>query len=566
VIEELHVNGLGVIQDVTLEFAPGLNALTGETGAGKTMISAALSLALGARASGDLVRTGHHRASVEVRLRLPDGAAGLAEGTPRGDLLEWAEDGEVILGRTVRADGRSTARIGGRLAPNSALAAVGRAAVEIHGQRQAEPLLHIATQTAFLDRYAGSDHNTAVGHYRAAYRAWRAAQATLSALDHDQRERAREQDLLDYQVREIEAATVAPGELHDLQAEAARLANVARLQDFAAAAVSALAEEGAGADAAGQAASQLAAAGAIDPAAAALAARATALAEEARDLAAEARTYAESVWADPERLAVCNHRISDIRSLERKYGDGEDGILAYLDQARQRLAELRGDADHREELLASIESSAAEVSALAATITQGRTAAAPALEAALRTELNVLGMRGARALVWLTVLEQPGPDGAESVEFGFSGGHGQPDMALSKVASGGELSRTMLACRSVLADLDDVGTLVFDEVDAGIGGRAAAAVGQRLAKLAETRQVLVVTHLAQIAAHADRHFRVSKEAGTTSVDVLDDEERSAELARMLGGQISEVSLAHARELRAVGVAGRPGGPRDRDDL
>jgi DNA repair protein RecN (Recombination protein N) len=562
VIEELHVNGLGVIQDATLEFAPGLNALTGETGAGKTMISVALSLALGARASGDLVRKGHQRASVEVRLRLP--GADAAEATPRADLGEWAEDGEVILGRAVRADGRSTARIGGRLAPVSALAAAGRAAVEIHGQRQAEPLLHAATQTAFLDRYAGADHDATVGRYRVAYRSWRAAQARLSALDRDQRERAREQDLLDYQVREIEAAKVAPGELQDLQAEAARLSNAGRLQDLAAAAVSALADEGAGSDAAGQAASQLAAAGAIDPAAAVLAARATALAEEARDIAAEARAYAESVWADPERLAVCNQRIADIKALERKYGDGEDGILAYLEQARERLAGLRGDADQRDELLASIESSAAEVVALAATIAHGRAVAAPALQDALCAELEALGMPGARVLVWLTALEVLGPDGAEGIEFGFTGGHGQPDLALSKVASGGELSRTMLACRSVLADLDDVGTLVFDEVDAGIGGRAAAAVGQRLARLAEARQVLVVTHLAQIAAHADRHFRVSKMAGTTSVDVLDDEERSAELARMLGGQVSEASLAHARELRAVGVAARPAAAPDPD--
>jgi DNA repair protein RecN (Recombination protein N) len=322
----------------------------------------------------------------------------------------------------------------------------------------------------------------------------------------------------------------------------------------------ALIAEGGGADALGAAAASLSAAASLDPRAAAMASRLAGLLAEARDAAAEVRTYTEGLWADPERLAAVHERIHTIRGLERKYGDGEAGILGYLSEARDRLVALQGDTDQHERLTSLVATLVEEVASCARIVSAGRAEAADPLSRAIAAELHELGMPGARFQVHLEALPAPGPDGAESVEFRFSGGLRQPVLPLAKIASGGELSRTMLACRSVLADLDDVPTLVFDEVDAGIGGRAAAAVGQRLARLSRSRQVLVVTHLAQIAAHADRHLRVTKQGGATRVDAVSDDERSVELARMLSGDVSEVSLAHARELMAVGSAQRATGP------
>ncbi len=569
VLEELHVSSLGVVEDATLEFHPGLNVLTGETGAGKTMIAVALSVALGGRGSVDLVRQGSGALSVEARFGVaeskepngdPDGSQ--RESSPgdqapddadHADPAHWAEEGEVILARAIRADGRSSARIGGRLVPMSALAGVGARLVEIHGQHQAEPLLRPSTQLAFLDRHAGAQHAATLQRYRQAFADLRRARTRLESIERADREREREKDLLQYQVGELEAAAVAPGELEALAEDESRLANAERLRELASDAEAGLAEEGAAADELGRVAGRLAAAAALDRTVQALATRASGLAAEARDLAVEVRGYAEAVSGDPRRLDSVQERIRTIRALERKYGEGEAGILAYLATARKRLALLEGAAEERGELAAAIADLAPRVAELADAVSNGRRAAREALQDAILRELRDLGMPGARFEIQIEPLEQPGPEGAEQVEFRLAGGERQPLMPFSKVASGGELSRTMLACRSVLADLDEVPTLVFDEVDAGIGGAAAAAVGQRLARLGESRQVLVVTHLAQIAAHADRHFRVTKERGTTRIVALDEAERGPELARMLSGEVSEVSLAHAQELIAAGT-------------
>jgi DNA repair protein RecN (Recombination protein N) len=279
------------------------------------------------------------------------------------------------------------------------------------------------------------------------------------------------------------------------------------------------------------------------------------LAAESDDVLSEVRRYRESVELDPARLAQLRDRIQALKGLERKYGDGEEGILRYLEEARNTLAGLEGEEGRRAELGAEIAALSEEQTRLATEVSGRRQDAAPRLARLLTDEIQELGMSGARLDVGLRPLGDPGPDGAEVVEFLFSGGPAQPQLALGKVASGGELSRTMLACRSVMADVDDVPTLVFDEVDAGIGGRAAVAVAKRLGALALHRQVLVVTHLAQIAAKADRHFVVAKEAGTATVRPVDEDERVAELARMLSGTVGETSLAHARELIGAGSKG-----------
>ena len=546
-LDELHVSGLGVFEEASLEFAPGLNVLTGETGAGKTVLAHALGLVLGARGAADLVRPGRDGLSVEARFAV--------SRPPPPELSEWTEDGELVLERRVRADGRGTARAGGHLTQVSSLAGIGRSLVEIHGQRQTERLLETVAQTGFLDRYAGLAHLGTLAAYEEAYARLVAARSRLEALDRQERERERERDLLGYQIREIETAALKPGEAGELEAEEARLASAERILELAAAAGADLSEEGTAADLLWRASASLRSIAELDASAGPLAARAESLAAEADDLAGEVRAYHEATALDPARLEVVRERLQAIASLGRKYGEGVDGILAYLSDATARLAAIEGAESERAALRDEVESTGREAGELAAAVTAARTKAAPKLAAALTDELRELGMNGASVGVDLVAGREPGPGGAESAAFRFSGGQGQAPRPLAKVASGGELSRTMLACRSVLADLDDVPTLVFDEVDAGVGGRAATAVARRLASLAEARQVVVVTHLAQIAAHADRHFVVTKQRGKATVRALADEERPAELARMLSGEVTDLSLAHAQDLIDSGHPG-----------
>jgi DNA repair protein RecN (Recombination protein N) len=546
VLEELHIGGFGVIEQASLEFAPGLNVLSGETGAGKTMVTGAIALALGGRAAQGLVRVGARSLSVDARFRL-DGPEVQAE------LSDWAEDDEVILARTVAADGKSKGSINGRLAPASALATAGSALVEIHGQNQAERLAAPGAQMGFLDRFAGAEHLEVLDHFREIHAALRRARETLDALDREAREREREKDLLAYQVREIESARVEAGEAETLAQEERRLANAERILELAGSAEGALGgEDGSATDRMRAGAEALRSLATLDTRASNLSERLASLAAESDDVLSEIRRYRESVELDPGRLAEVRERIQALKGLERKYGDGEEGILRYLDGARARLLELESDEGQRAGLSAEIGALAGEQAELAGRLSKERAEAAPRLGSLLTQELQELGMSGGRLDVELTELEEPGADGAERVDFLFSGGPAQPQLPLGKVASGGELSRTMLACRSVLADVDDVPTLVFDEVDAGIGGRAAVAVANRLEALARHRQVLVVTHLAQIAARADRHFVVTKEEGTATVRPVDGDERLAELARMLSGTVGQRSLAHARELIGTG--------------
>ena len=544
---ELHISGLGVIDDLDLELHPGLNVLTGETGAGKTMVTVGLALALGARASPALVREGAPRARVEARFASP--------GTPAA--AEWAEEGEIVLARTVGADGRSAARIGGQIAPVSALAALAPELVEVHGQNRAQRLLSPSEQAGFLDRFAGAEHAGIVDSFRETHERLRRARLRLDELDREARERERDKDLLAYQVREIEGAMVVPGEAETLRGEESRLANAERLSERATSAELAMSADGGAADGLAAAAAALRDAASVDPDAVTLSDRLTAVTEEAADLAREIRAWREGVRADPERLDEVRERLQALATLERKYGEGEAGVLAYLEQARERLAALEGAGEERDALEAEGARLQTLAEDLAARVTAGRREAAPRLGSALQDELHELGMQGASVEVALRPQDELGPLGAERVELLFSGGPGQPPLPLGKVASGGELSRTMLACRSVLADLDAVPTVVFDEVDAGIGGRAGLAVGRRLARLARARQVLVVTHLPQIACFADLHVRVAKEGGTATVAPLTDPERVEEVSRMLSGlPDSDAAATHAEELLAQAGAER----------
>jgi DNA repair protein RecN (Recombination protein N) len=541
VLHELHIAGLGVIEDLDLELHPGLNVLTGETGAGKTMITVGLSLALGARAAAGAVRDGARAAHVQARFDVPPEVEAARE---------WEEEGEILLSRTIPASGKGSARAGGQLVTASALAALGHHLVEVHGQHHAQRLLSPATQTAFLDRFAGSRHLSAVGAYRETFQELRAARAALEELRGTARDRERELDLLAYQVREIEAVAPRAGESEALEAEERRLAHVERLVEHAAGAEAVMSSDDASvADALAGAASSLDEAGAMDPAAQGLAQRAHALAAELLELGRDLRGYREALVPDPERLQLVRERIGALRGLQRKYGETDADVVVFLERSSSALADLSGVDDRLEELAADEARLAGLLRGRAEVVSAGRRASAEELAVSLCDELQQLGMPDAGFQVILEPLDEPGPLGVERAELRLSPGPGHEPRPIATAASGGELSRVMLACRSVLADVDEVPTLVFDEVDAGIGGQAGLAVGRRLAGLAGPRQVLVVTHLPQIACFADRHIRVEKRDGTATVEVLDDEDRIAELSRMLAGMArSESAVSHAQEL------------------
>ena len=555
-LRELHISGLGVIRDLDLELNEGLTVLTGETGTGKTMLTVGLALAGGARGGAHLVGPGAKAARVQARFEVPDGWVSNPVG-PDDVSVDWVEDGEVILARSVGADGKSSARIGGQLTTASALSDVSARLIEIHGQHGSLRLLDPSTQTAFLDRYAGAQHLGAVAAYAESYQRATAARRALRRLEDDARDRERELDLLRYQVEEIRSVAPEPGETDALRSEENRLAHGERLLELAAAAEEILSAEGGVAEGAASVVRGLGSIVELDAAAAGLSARAEALAAEAAELGRDLRAYREGLALDPARLGSIRERIGELKGLQRKYGPGDAEVLAFLDEATARILSLAGADERLEELRAEVEALGPAVTTLAEQVTAGRMGARTALADALGEEIQDLGMPGAAIQVALGSLPEPGPSGAERVELRFRGGPGQSWLTFAKAASGGELSRVMLACRSVLADLDDVPTLVFDEVDAGIGGQAGLAVGRRLARLAMTRQVVVVTHLPQIACFADQHVRVRKDEGVAQLDVLDDRERIPELSRMLAGlEGSEHGASHAEELLAEAARSR----------
>jgi DNA repair protein RecN (Recombination protein N) len=554
VLRELHISGLGVIDDLDLHLTSGLTVLTGETGAGKTMLTVGLSLAAGARASSQLVGVAAEAARVQARLDAPER---WSTGPEADDRRGWIEDGEVILARSIGRDGKSSARVGGQLSTASTLSELGADLIEIHGQHGSLRLLGSGTQTAFLDRFAGRDHLRTVLSYAETYAQLHTAERALVRLEEAVRDREREIDLLRYQVDEIRSIDPRSGETDALRAEEARLAHGERLLELSAAAEEVLGGEGGATEGSASAARGLGAIAELDPAAAPLVDRATALAVESAELARDLRAYRESLALDPARADQIRARLSDLQGLHRKYGAGDDEVRGFLRAASERLRELTGADERLDELRADVARLRPEADGLATAVSAGRATAATALGDALTGELEELGMTGAAIRVKLEPLDPIGPSGAEHVDLLLCGGPGQPWLPLAKAASGGELSRVMLACRSVLSDLDEVPTLVFDEIDAGIGGAAGLAVGRRLARLAAARQVIVVTHLPQIACFADLHVRVRKQDGLAQLDVLDDLERVRELSRMLAGlESSEHGGSHAEELLAEAARSR----------
>ena len=522
-ITELAVTDLGVIADLSLVLGPGMTALTGETGAGKTLVVTANELLVGGRADPSVVRPGAEEARVEGR---------------------FVTDGdEVVLTRVIPADGRSRAYVNGRLAPVSALAEMGAGLVDLHGQHAHQSLLHAATQRAALDAFGRVD----LGELRASRGRLTEIDAALAALGGDERARAREIDLLRYQVAELDAAALTEaGEDTALEREEAVLADATAHREAAEAAHAALSDDGGAVDSLGVAISAIGGRLPFDD----LETRLRSVAAELAEVAADVRAAGEAIDEDPERLDALRARRQLLRDLRRKYGETLVDVIAFAGEARDRLAELESRDARAAALDADRVAAMVAERTAAAAVAAARRKAAPKLAKTVQDRLVPLAMPKARIEV-----EVGGDDPGDDVRFLLAANPGEPVAALNKVASGGELARTMLAVRLALGD-SDISTLVFDEVDAGIGGEAALAVGRSLAALAAGAQILVVTHLPQVAAFADAQVAVTKDErrGRTvaSARRLDDGDRVVELSRMLSGQPdSATARGHAQELLAV---------------
>ncbi len=560
-LEEVRINGLGVIDDAVLELSAGFTALTGETGAGKTMVVTALGLLFGGRADPARVRPGAGRAAVEGRLLVSPEVAREVEDAG-GDL---DEDGTVlVLSRSVSAEGRSRAFAGGRSVPVSLLQVLADDLVAVHGQADQQQLLKAGRQRDALDRFGGAELAGVLSDYRRVFGRHRAVRDELEALTLAERERATEAETLRLGLAEVEAAAPAAGEDVALLAEDERLANADALHAAATTAHEALLGDPAssGAEAADAvtllriAGRALEAVRAHDPVLAGLAGRLAEASYVVSDIATELASYTESLDSDPARLAAVQERRAALGRLVRAYGGpGTDvaGVLEWAEQAGARLAELEGADDKITALAAEEAELAAQVTSLAAELTALRSASAEKFAVEVTAELTDLAMPHASLTAVLVKLDAPGPHGADDVEIRLAAHPGAPALPLHKGASGGELSRVMLAIEVVFAGADPVPTFVFDEVDAGVGGKAAVEIGRRLARLARSAQVIAVTHLPQVAAFADNHLVVEKSGDglvtASGVVRLDQPARVRELSRMLAGlEDSEFGQAHAEEL------------------
>jgi DNA repair protein RecN (Recombination protein N) len=541
-LEELDVRDLALVERSGAAFREGLNLLTGETGSGKSLIVDALGLSLGARASADQVRHGAARALVETTFGLADapGAAAL--------LRELGHDEQSRLVMTREVGGRGGARLNGRPASPGQLRELGRHLVGIHGQHEHQQLLDVEAQTLLVDAYAGALEQRE--RVAAAHAALTQTQSHLTSLERMQARGQREEEYLRFQLEELRGAALRTGEDEELAAERAAVRHIARLGELTETALSALRAEGG----LPLAAEEVRLAGELDPRLRDLGDRLAALDEEAADLAGQLRRYREGLEADPARLEEIEARLALLEGIKRKYGaslqaaiEERDRLEAQLSQAEDLEEALQGAASAVSVSRSEFEIACAELSAM-------RGPAARRFGDDVAGELAVLRLEGARFAVELRPRPEPDAEGAESAEMMFSANPGEPMAALARVASGGELSRVMLAVKTVGADLERLPTLVFDEVDSGIGGEAAVQVGLRLKGLGSRRQVLVVTHLAQIACFADHHLVVEKRPGADGRNLIavrelgSADERAAELARMMSGGVTAKALARAHEL------------------
>lgn len=558
-LRELRVENVGVIADLTLVLGRGMTVLTGETGAGKTLVVESIELLLGGRADAGVIRAGAGEARVEGRFDIaPDARIGLAD-LDALSFLDRGED-EMVLARVVPVTGRSRAYVNGRLVSVGTLRDVGSRLVDLHGQHSHHSLLSPEAQRAALDRFGGEECATALASYRTARQHVLALERELTALGGDDRERAREVDLLSFQIDEIDAAAIeSPDEDERLAREEEALASARAIRDGAHSAYAHL--EGDVLDGLGAAADALTA-----PTLEETQRRAAAVQDEVAELVRDLRHIAEQAEEDPARLEQVAARRHALRQLRRKYGETLMDVVGYRAGAHARLRELLDAGARAQTITAELDSAWEAVRSAAKSLTEARRRVATRLGEAIAEELQELGMPGARVEVAVEDGSRTSGNGARSlpvdgldgVEFRLSANPGEPVRPFARVASGGELARTMLAARVLLTD--GAPTLVFDEVDAGIGGQAGVAVGRRLGLVALQHQVLCVTHLAQVAAAADSHVVIDKHdfGGRTEATATpaEGDRRIAELSRMLSGLGTQKARRHAEELLMAASAAR----------
>ena len=566
-IETISIENLGVIAQAELPLGPGLTALTGETGAGKTMVLTSLKLLLGSKADPAIVRAGTQRCVVEGAFALEEDAKCIQIAQEAGCEIE---DDLLLASRVVPATGRSRAHLGGRAVPASVLGQVGSRLVSIHGQADQLRLRTAAAQRRALDAVGGSEHEQLCRQYSSCYRAWNQARQDLETWREQALAREGEIAGLRHALEQLEALDPKPGEDQALAEEASRLENLDLLRSGAAQAANAISGDELNDDVANVIALVSVARRSLENAAdhdsrlASLMPRLNEVAALTSDLALELTDYLADLDADPDRLAWVHERREQLRRGCLEIGGlgqvfaNVDELLAFGQHSAARLAQLDGPLDREAELAAEVERTGKELKTVAKRLSQARTKLAKLLSQQVSAELEGLMMRGAKLQVRLNPLEQPGPTGMEEVELLLRAHPGAAALPLEKGASGGELSRIMLALEVVLAQHTATKrhTFVFDEIDAGVGGRAAVEIGRRLAALARHHQVIVVTHLAQVAAWAQTQLVVVKQVGqasneatTTAVETVSGPERVRELARMLSGQSdSQTALRHAEEL------------------
>ncbi len=556
---ELNIRNFAIIEEAHLEFGAGLNVLSGETGAGKTIILSALGLLLGSRASPDMIRTGEKEAVVEGRFGL-EGEAAIPE------LAGRAGDGdrrELIVRRVIaEGGGRSRVTIDGELATVQSLGKIGASLVQVYGQHEQHSLLRAESHRETLDRYANLDDELA--SYRERYARAQEIQSRLHELNRRERERADLLELARFRAAELERAGLVAGEDEALSRDRTVLSNASKLAAAALEAEQALyGADGAAIDTVSRAEARLADAAVLDPklgdALEMIKSARANLEEAARTLGA----YASRIEADPARLEEIDNRLQELTRLKRKYGGSIDSAIETLERSRAEIGELEGIGESKAQVEAAMAAALDELTGHANRLSSVRRRAAAELARKMEAELRTLGMRSPGFEPRLGALGPDeagfvhggvalGPFGIDTVEFHLSPNVGQPAMPLLRIASGGELSRVMLALKRLEAQRRGVATMIFDEVDAGIGGAVAQVVGRKLKQLSRFHQILCVTHLAQIAAFADRHLTVEKEErrGSTRsrVAVLEPGDRTEEIARMLGGEVSDKFRRAAREL------------------
>jgi len=559
VLRELRIENLLLIERAELRLGEGLNAITGETGAGKTVLAHSLDLLMGGKARPQIVRPGAGEAWVEGVFDLPEGLLAAPE---MADVAERLPDGveEIVLGRRVSASGRTAAFLAGRSASAADLKLLGGRLLAFYGQHEHRKLTISSAQMEVLDGFAGADHLALRERYREAQRECVRLDAELMELRERDGSRERDLDLYRYELSEIEEVAPDPAEGVDLAAERERLRHAERLREVAFGALASVAgadEDGGGAASAlGAAESLLRGVGGIDAELDALAERLGSLAVELGDVAGGLRGYVDGIDADPGRLVAVEERLEAIDRLQRKHGGSVESVLAHAERCRAEIERLEGAESRGAEAQAALSEATAQREKLGKRLSKGRATAAGPLGQRVAEELERLAMPGAELEVELEPHPDGfGPNGRETVELRISPNPGMAPAPLRDAASGGELSRVMLAL-SGLGEGAGAGTLVFDEIDAGVGGKTARVVGERLRALGVGRQVLCITHLPQVASLASTHFRLEKDLGggraAATVQRLDGEAVVGEIRRMLGGESSdEAADQHARELLAA---------------